>query len=306
MKFSPTVDTVFPLTAAVTEAFLKRHPEVKINVGISGTGGGFDKFCRGAIDLQNASRPISDDERTACAGGNVDFLEMPVAYDALTVVVHPSNTWAASMTIDELRRLWEPKAQGKIMRWSDVRADWPAEPITLFGPGPASGTFDYFTEAVVGTARASRPDYMASEDDTVIVKGVASDPHALGYLGYGYAHQQASILKIVAIDAASGPVARGPVLPSPDTVRRGLYRPLSRTLFVYVSAKSAQRPEVARFVDFYINQDEAIVTDVGGIPMSARAYELVRQRVLRRAAGTIFAESGAAGKNLELVLSEAR
>jgi len=298
--------TVFPLTTAVTEEFLKIHPAVKIAVAVSGTSGGFEKFCTGDTDIQNASRPIAASEVSACEKNGVTFLEVPVAYDAVTVIVHPQNTWATAMTLAELRRLWEPKAQGTVMRWSDVRAEWPGEPIHLFGPGPASGTFDHFTEAVVGTSRASRTDYTASEDDTVITKGVAADMHALGYVGYGYFRQNENTLKSVSLARQDGPVGDASVAPSPDTVRRGLYRPLSRTLFIYVNAKSIDRPEVKAFVDFYLRQDEALIDRVGGIGMSSRTYELVRARLEKRAAGTLFADRSRLDRNLELVLAEER
>lgn len=298
--------TVFPLTTAVTDDFLKVNPDVRISVAISGTGGGFEHFCRGETDIQNASRPIDARERSACDSGGVTFLEVPVAYDALTIIVHPRNSWATSMTLDELRKLWEPKAEGTVMRWADVRAGWPDEPIRLFGPGPASGTFDYFTEAVMATARASRTDYSASEDDTVIVKGVAADVHALGYVGYGYFHQSGTLLKSVPIDTQRGTVALSAVSPSADTVRRGLYQPLSRTLFIYVNASSAERPEVLAFVNFYLKEDEELIGRVGGIGLSSRTYELVRQRVARRAAGTLFADRSLLARNLELVLSQAQ
>jgi phosphate transport system substrate-binding protein len=228
---------------------------------------------------------------------------VPVAYDAVTLIVNPENTWASSMTVEELKRLWEPAAEGKVMRWSDVRSGWPSEPIHLVGPGPASGTFDHFTESIVGKAAASRKDYTPSEDDTVIVNHVASDRLALGYLGYGYYSQNQKTLKAVAV---AGPNADrlGAVLPSPDNVQRGAYLPLSRVLFIYVNAKALDRPEVAEFVKFYLKEDRDLVRDVGGIAMSPRAYELVRQRVAQKAAGTLFANRGASD-NLEMVLTRA-
>jgi phosphate transport system substrate-binding protein len=298
--------TVFPLTNALAEEFLKVNPDVKILVDVSGTGGGFLKFCQGATDIQNASRPIDATEQAACEQNGVGFMEIPVAFDAVTVIIHPSNDWATSMSLAELRKLWEPRAKGTVLRWADVRSGWPDEPIQLYGPGPASGTFDFFTEAVTGTSRASRPDYIASEDDAVIVKGVAANRYALGYVGYAHFNRAGQSLRAVAIDSQRGTVALGAVSPSPDTVRRGVYRPLSRTLFVYVSATSAERAEVSSFVDFYLKQDEVLIESVGGIAMSPRTYELVRQRVKRRAAGTLFADRGVLNRNLELVLSEAQ
>jgi phosphate transport system substrate-binding protein len=295
--------TVYPLTTAVADEFLKTHRAVKVTVGVSGTGGGFEKFCRGETDVQNASRPIDATERARCDAGGIAFVELPVAYDALTVIVHPSNKWVASMTLDELKALWQPETQKTVTRWSDVRSGWPSEPFHLYGPGPSSGTFDYFTETVVGKTRSSRTDYAAAEDDTVIVKGVAGDPNALGYVGYGYFHQNSSSLKSVAIDERGGTVALGPIAPTSESVRRGIY-PLSRTLFIYVSAKGIARPEVAEFVNFYLKEDESLINRVGGISMTGRAYDLVRQRVGRRATGTLFADPNNLNRNLELVLAE--
>ena len=296
--------TVYPLTAAVTEEFVKKHPGVKISVGVSGTGGGFEQFCRSASDIQNASRPINDREQTACEGAGVSFIEIPVAYDALTIIVHPTNDWASSMTLAELKKLWEPRADAMVVRWSDVRPEWPAERIRLFGPGTASGTFDYFTETVTGGIGASRKDYTASEDDAVIVKGVAGDRYALGYVGYGHFENNRASLKAVPI-AGQNAERLGAVLPSPDNVQRGAYRPLSRSLFIYVNAKSIDRPEVSEFVNFYLKQDEAIVREVGGIPMSHLAYQLVRQRVAKKTPGTLFAD-GRGNESLELLLTQAQ
>jgi phosphate transport system substrate-binding protein len=296
--------TVHPLTAAVAESFVKQHPEVQVSVAISGTSAGFQQFCRGEADVQNASRPINAGERAACAASGIDFVEIPVAYDALTLIVHPANDWASTITVDELKRLWEPAAEGRVMRWSDVRAGWPDQPIQLFGPGQSSGTFDYFTEAVTGTSRASRKDYTASEDDTVTVKGVADNRYALGYVGYSYFHQNEKTLKAVPL-AGPEAVRLGAVLPSIDTVQRGTYRPLSRTLFIYVNAASLERPALAEFVTFYLKQDQGLVREVGGIPMTLRTYELVQQRVAKKITGTLFPE-GQGSQSLELVLTRAQ
>ena len=293
--------TVFPLTSAVVESFVKKHGGVKISVGVSGTGGGFEKFCRNEIEIHDASRPITARERDACDRVSVNFIEVPVAYDAVTIVVHPQNDWATSMTMAELKRLWEPAAEGSVMRWRDVRPGWPDEPIRLFGPGALSGTFDFFTETVTGTLDASRKDYTASEDDTVIVNGVAADRLALGYVGYGYVEQNRNALRPVAIAGANAD-RLGPVRPSPENVQRGAYAPLARTLFIYVNANALQRPEVSAFVDFYLEEDEDLVRSVGGIAMSHRAYELVRARVAKRVAGTLFTDNRATD-NLEMLLA---
>ena len=216
-----TVDgssTVYPVTEAVAEEFQKAHPGTRITVGISGTGGGVAKFCRDEIDIADASRPIRPTEAEACAKAGVQFIELPVAYDGLAIVVHPKNTWATSMTVAELKKLWEPAAQGKIMRWSEIRTGWPNNEIHLFGAGIDSGTFDYFTEAIVGKEDASRGDYTSSEDDNVIVQGVSGDELALGYFGYAYYEENKDKLKLVAIDDGNDANGKGPILPSPESV----------------------------------------------------------------------------------------
>jgi phosphate transport system substrate-binding protein len=298
--------TVYPLTTAVTEGFLKNHPEVKIAVAISGTGGGFERFCRGETDVQNASRPINAAERAQCDSAGVKYVEVPVAHDGLTVVVNAKNEWATSMTVAELKALWAPEAEKKVTRWSQIRPGWPDEEVHLFGPGPKSGTFDYFTEMVVGKLDASRQDFTASEDDTVIVDGVAKDRLALGYLGYGYFDQNKATLRAVGIDDQDDSVGRGAIMPSPENVRRGVYRPLSRTLFIYVNVRSLDRPVVAEFVNYYLKQDEELVRQVGGIAMSSRSYELVRQRVASRMVGTLLASAPAKISDLEMVLAEGK
>lgn len=298
--------TVYPLTTAVTENFVKLNPAVKIAVEVSGTGGGFEKFCRGVTDIQDASRPINDAERSQCDQAGVKFVEVPVAHDGLTIIVHASNDWAQSMTVAELRKLWAPEAEKTTTRWSQLRAGWPDREVRLFGPGPKSGTFDYFTEMVVGTLDQSRQDYTASEDDTVIVKGVAADPDALGYVGYGYFEKNRAALRAVAIDDQDDSIGRGAIAPSPENVRRGVYRPLSRTLLIYVNVRSLDRPEVAAFVNYYLKQDEELVSEVGGIAMSSRSYELVRQRVAQRMVGTLFAGPPSKVTDLELVLAAAK
>lgn len=298
--------TVFPLTTAVAEGFTKTHRDVKVTVDISGTTGGFEKFCRGEIDLQNASRPINNAERQACAAAGVAFVEIPVAHDGVTVVVNAQNDWATSMTVSELKKIWSPDTRPAITRWNQVRVGWPDEEIHLFAPGPASGTFDFFTESITGIARSSRTDYTASEDDTVIVKGVASDRYALGYVGYGYFEQHRSELGAVAIDDEDDSVGRGPIAASAENVRRGAYRPLSRTLVVYVNSASLTRAPVQSFVDFYLRHGEELVSVVGGIALSPRSYELIRNRVARRATGTVFVDAHVRISDLELLLSDAQ
>ena len=230
--------TVFPVTEAVAEEFQKKG-KVRVTVGISGTGGGFKKFCRGDSDISNASRPIMKEEMELCRKNGVTYYEMPIAFDALTVAINPKNTWAKTITLAELKAMWEPAAQGKITKWSQIRAGWPEQSITLYGAGSDSGTFDYFTEAVVGKAKASRGDYTASEDDNVLVQGITKDINALGYLPFSYYVAQKDKLHAVGVDAG-----KGAVLPSTENVTNGTYSPLSRPMFIYVSEKAAKRPDV--------------------------------------------------------------
>jgi phosphate transport system substrate-binding protein len=280
--------TVFPVTEAVAEEFQKTKPGLRVTVGSSGTGGGFQKFCRDETDISNASRPIKATELEACRAAGIEFIELPVAYDGLAIVVHPNNTWASSMTVAELRKLWEPAAQGKITRWSQIRAGWPDREIHLFGAGVDSGTFDYFTEAIVGKEAQSRGDYTSSEDDNVIVQGVSTDEAALGYFGYAYYEQNKDKLKLVAIDDGDATNGEGAIAPSPETVAGGTYRPLSRPIFIYAKVKALERPEVREFVDFYLTQGAGLVREVGYIPMTDRELELARARFTARKTGTMF------------------
>ena len=262
--------TVFPVTEAVAEEFQKsKKGKVKVTVGISGTGGGFKKFCRGEIDISDASRPILKQEIDACKQSGVEFFELPVAYDALTVIVNPKNDWAPSMTVSELKKIWEPAAQGKVTNWNQVRPKWPDAPLKLFGAGADSGTFDYFTEAIVGKAKSSRGDFTASEDDNVLVQGVANDRNALGFFGFAYYIENQKKLKAVAIDGGKGPVA-----PSAKSVEDGTYQPLSRPIFIYVSKKAIAKPEVKEFVEFYLKNAPTLVKEVKYVALPAKAYTL--------------------------------
>jgi phosphate transport system substrate-binding protein len=262
--------TVFPITEAVAEDFQKaKRGAVKVTVGISGTGGGFKKFCRGETDVSNASRPITKSEMAACKEAGITYLEMPVAFDALTVVINPKNTWAKQLTVAELRKIWEPAAQGKITRWNEVNPAWPNEPIKLFGPGADSGTFEYFTEAIVGKAKSSRGDFTASEDDNVLVTGVTRDVHALGY--FGYAYYEANREKLAAASIVSAP-GKPAVAPSAQNVENGTYTPLSRPIFIYVNAKSAAKPEVKEFLEYFNKNASKLVKEVKYVPLPANAY----------------------------------
>ncbi len=290
--------TVFPVTEAVAEEFQRDHKGTRITVGISGTGGGFQKFCRDEIDIADASRPITPSEVEACAKGGVEYIEIPVAYDGLAVVVHPKNTWATSMTVAELKKLWEPAAQGKVMRWNQVRAGWPDQEIHLFGAGVDSGTFDYFTEAIVGKADQSRGDYTSSEDDNVIVQGVSGDELALGYFGYAYYEENQDKLKVVAIDDGNEANGAGAIVPSPSSVADGSYHPLSRPIFIYPRIKSLDRAEVKNFVDFFLAEGNALVREVGYIPLAEKEYELVRARFSARKPGSMYSGDSQAGMTL--------
>jgi len=282
--------TVFPVTEAVAEEYQKANPGARVTVGESGTGGGFKKFCAGETDISDASRPIKPTEIEACAANGVDYIELPVAYDGLAVVVHPGNTWVDSMTVAELERLWEPDAQGKVTRWNQIRTGWPDEEIHLFGPGVASGTFDYFTEVIVGQEDASRGDYTSSEDDNVLVQGVAGDRYALGYFGYAYFEQNQDKLKLVAVDDQDETNGAGPIAPSPETVRNGTYHPLSRPIFIYPKLSALDRPEVLGLVEFYLAQGAALVREVGYVPLGDAEYEMVRARLAGRVTGTLYGE----------------
>ncbi len=294
--------TVYPITEAMAEEFRAANPSVRITVGISGTGGGFQKFCRNETDISDASRPISASERDACAAAGIEYIELPVAYDGLAVVVHPNNTWATEMTVAELGRLWEPGAQGTIMRWSQIREGWPDQEIHLFGPGVDSGTFDYFTEVIAGKSGASRGDYTSSEDDNVVVQGVSGDAHALGYFGFAYYEENRDRLKIVAIDDEDDSNGAGAIAPSPETVGNGTYRPLSRPIFIYPKVTSLERPEVESFVSFFFDEGVPLVREVGYIPLTDAEYDMVHDRFAARTTGTMF-EGGQAGMTLAERLS---
>lgn len=278
--------TVFPPTQAAAENFqaLKKNA-VKITIGIAGTGGGFKKFCRGETDISNASRPILKKEMDECAKNGIKYIELPIAFDALTVVVNPKAKFLNKMTVEELKKIWEPAAQGTITTWKQVNPAWPNTPIKLFGPGTDSGTFDYFTEAIVGKAKSSRTDYNASEDDNVMVQGVSRDVNAIGYFGYAYFLENSKKLKAVSIIQKPGKPA---VAPSVNAVLDGTYQPLARPLFIYVSAKADERAEVREFVEYYLNNGEKIVKEVNYIPLSFKDYKHALVNFKTKKTGTAF------------------
>jgi len=276
--------TVFPVAEAMAEEYqISKRGKVRVTVGIGGTGGGFKKFCRGETDFSNASRPILKEEMEICRQAGIKYLEIPVAFDALTVVVNPQNTWVKTLTVADLKKMWEPAAQGRVTTWKQVRAEWPAERLMLFGPGADSGTFDYFTEAVNGKAKASRGDFTASEDDNTLVQGVENNKSALGYFGFAYYAAHKDKLRAVAIDGGKGPVA-----PSLEAVTKGTYNPLSRPLFVYVKESSLKRPEVLEFVQFMLTQGSELVAEVGYLPLPGQAYELAWKHVQAGKLGSVF------------------
>jgi len=280
--------TVFPVAEAVAEEFQKaKSGSVKVTVGIAGTGGGFKKFARGETDISNASRPILKEEMKTCKENGVEYIELPICFDALTVAVNPKNDWCTSMTVEELKKIWEPAAQGKVTHWNHVRPEWPNEKIVLFGAGSDSGTFDYFTEAICGKAKASRGDFTASEDDNVLVQGIEGNKFALGYIPYAYYEPHQARMRAVAIEWSKNAV-KTPVLPSLENVLKGVYNPLSRPLFIYVNKKSAAKPEVAEFVDFFLKEGGALAKEVKYLPLPASAYETAAKRFADRQIGTGF------------------
>lgn len=295
--------TVFPITEAVAEEF-GRTSEAKVTIGVSGTGGGFKKFCTSETAITGASRPIKPTEVELCKQGKVDYVELPVAYDGISVVVNPQNDWVDHLTVAELKAMWEPSAQGKVKTWDQVRAGWPKEEIHLFGPGVDSGTYDYFTKAIVGTEHASRGDFTSSEDDNVLVQGVSRDKLALGFFGYAYYAENADKLKVVPVDDENEETGKGPIAPSEETVANGTYSPLSRPIFVYVSKSAVERPEVNAFMKFYVENAPKLVGEVGYIALPDKAYSLVAKRLSERKPGSLFGGSGSkVGVSVENLLS---
>jgi phosphate transport system substrate-binding protein len=280
--------TVFPVTEAVAEEFQKEHAGTQVTVGLSGTGGGFQKFCRGETAISNASRPILAAEIEACQKAGINYIELPVAYDGLAVVVNPKNTWATSITVAELKKMWEPTAQGKVLRWNQVRSSWPNQEVHLFGAGVDSGTFDYFTEVINGKTKASRGDYTSSEDDNILVQGVAGDQYALGYMGLAYFEENKDKLKLVPVDDENPGNGAGPIAPSSETVRNGTYRPLSRPIFIYVTTAALARPEVQQFAQFYLDSSAPLIKEVGYVPLTDAEQQLVKKRFASKTTGTMF------------------
>ena len=258
--------TVYPITQAVAEEFQKENRNVYPVVGVSGTGGGFKRFTVGETDINDASRPIKDSEIQTLLQNGIEYIEFEVALDGLAIVVNVDNNWVDYLSVEELHEIWKPDSL--VYSWNDIRSEWPDKPIRLYGPGTDSGTFDYFTETIVGESGESRPDYTASEDDNVLIQGIAGDLNSLGYFGYAYYAENSEILKIVPIDSGNGPVT-----PTDQTINSGQYAPLSRPLFIYVNRESLERSEVFSFVEFYMENAEQLVIEVGYTPLPKSIYE---------------------------------
>jgi phosphate transport system substrate-binding protein len=291
--------TVYPITEAVAEEFQKsKKNAIKVTVGISGTGGGFKKFCRGETDVSDASRPILKKEMEDCKTAGIEYFELPVAFDALTVVINPKNAFIKQLTIAEMKKMWEPAAQGKVTRWNQVNPQWPDQPMKLFGPGADSGTFDYFTEAVVGKSKSSRGDFTASEDDNVLVQGVSRDTNALGYFGYSYYIENKDKLKAVPIVNEKGQA----VAPSMEAVEKGSYSPLARPIFIYVNAKSLAKPEVREFTEYYMKNGAQLSKEVKYVPLPAKAYTQAWDHVVNGKKGTVFGGMAEVGITIEELL----
>lgn len=281
--------TVFPVSRVMAAEFQKTNPGVKVAVGVSGTGGGFKKFCAGETDITGASRPINASEVELCQKNKVEYIELPIAYDSLSVVVNPQNNFVECLKVSELKQIWESAAQGKVINWNQIRADFPNQPLNLYGPGTDSGTYDYFTLAVVGEAGKGRSDYTKSEDDNVLVEGVASEPGGLGYFGYAYYLANRDKLKPVAIDSGYGCVQ-----PSPETVADTSYQPLSRPVFIYAKKSAATRPEVKAFTNFYLSPENAkLVVQVGYVPLPNITLRAANSRFNQGTTGTAFEGRGA-------------
>lgn len=293
--------SVYPLTEAVAEEFRKIEPDIRVTVGISGTGGGFKKFLRGELDISNASRPISKSELAIAKEKGIQFIEIPVSYDGMAIVVSPKNDFVDYITVDELKTMWAPESQGKINTWKQVRSSWPDVPLNLYGAGTSSGTYDYFTEAINGKAKSSRGDYTASEDDNVLVQGVSSDKYGLGYFGLAYYSENKNKLKLIPIKTTQDAEA---VYPTEETVQNGQYQPLSRPEFIYVNATSAKKDEVKKFVKFYLENAAVLAKEVGYVALPPEVYNLSYKRFLNLKTGSVFENKSIVGVNLLQLLSE--
>lgn len=297
--------TVFPVTEAVSEEFQQsQNGKVRLTVGISGTGGGFKKFCRAETDVQNASRPILTAEMEECRKTNVKYFEIPVGFDAIAIVVNPKNA-LNSITLDELKKMWSPEAQGKVMKWNQVNAAWPDQELKLYGAGADSGTFDYFTEAVTGKSKASRGDFTASEDDNTLVLGVSNDKGALGFIPLSYYEANKAKLKLLSVvGGPKSPKKSVAVTPSKKTVIDGSYYPLSRPIFIYVSEAGYKKPEVKSFVEYYLGHAQKLVNEVGYIPLPPSAYKTATDHLKKNRLGTAFGGHSEVGLTIDQILKK--
>lgn len=289
--------TVYPVTEAVAEEYIREHPDVRVTVGVSGTGSGFAKFARGETDISDASRPIKPTEAQAGAQNDIQFIELPVAFDGVSVVVNPQNDWVDCLTVEELKRLWEPSST--VTNWNQIRPTFPDRPIHLFGPSTGDGTYDYFTEAIVGHQGASRSEFTASEDDNVLVQGIAGDPNALGYFGYAYYESNKDKLKVLGIDNGDASDGEGCIKPAPETIQSNQYQPLARPLFLYVNASSADSAVMKSFINFYLENAGTLAPEVGYVALSDHAYQLAKDRFQDGILGTVFESGPTAGVTLE-------
>jgi phosphate transport system substrate-binding protein len=295
--------TVFPISEAVAEEFQKVEKETRVTVGISGTGGGFQKFCRAEIDIADASRPISATEIAACEKAGVQYIELPVAYDGIAIAVNPKAAWVNNITVAELATIWAPDAQAKVTRWSQVRNGWPDRELHLFGAGVDSGTYDYFTEAITGKAKASRGDFTSSEDDNVLVQGISNDELALGFLPFAYFEGNKDKLKLVAVDDGKADNGQGAITPSAESIRDGTYTPLSRPVFIYVSRRAADRPELQKFIQFYLENADQLAREVGYVGLGDNIYSMMLDRFTNRTVGSVFAGQNTVGVTIEALLA---
>jgi phosphate transport system substrate-binding protein len=289
--------TVYPITELAMQQFAEIAPNVRIQLGVSGTGGGFKKFCAGITDISDASRPIKPDESEICRANGIEFVEIPVAFDGISVIVNLENRWVQCMTVDELKQMWAPDSEGKIVTWKQIRADWPDQPFKLYAPGIDSGTHDYFTAAIVGKEDASRNDYIGSEDDYILMQRVIEEKNGIAYVGFAYYQEYTDKVSVVAVDGGNGCVS-----PSIETITNGTYTPLARPLFIYVRNDRLDRPEVEAFVTFYLDNAADLVQAARYIPLPPRVYELVKQRVVKRTTGSVFSEGIQVGVSIETLL----
>lgn len=297
--------TVFPVTEAVSEEFqTTTKGQIKVTVGVSGTGGGFKKFCRGETDIQDASRPITKEEMAACRTAKINYFELPIAFDAIAIVVNPKNTWVKEITLEELKKMWEPAAQGKIMTWKQVNAKWPDEKLTLFGASTDNGTFDYFTEAIVEKAKSSRGDYTAAVDHNTRVTGVNSDKGALGYIPFAYYVTNKDKLKLLGVIGGPKAPSKKAVLPSEKTVISGEYYPLSRPIFIYVNQDAMKKPEVKQYVEFYLDKAGEMAKQVQYIPLPAKAYTTAKEHLTKQKLGTVFGGEPHVGMTIDQILKK--